>query len=63
MMKHPENPEQINNLIDFIEKSQTCLVWCKGCEMDRPMNIKYLKYIKDAKIEGCRFCRDYKVSE
>ena len=62
MMKHPENPPEINDLIDFIEKSQTCLVWCKGCEADRSMNIKYLQYIPDAQIESCRFCRENKLT-
>lgn len=55
-MIHPENGDDLNNLIEFIEKQELIDVWCKGCKSFRKANAVYAKYL-GGEISGCRFCR------
>ena len=57
-MVHPENSEEINSLIGFVENSETVPVWCHGCQMERKMNVVYAPYVQDIGLQSCRFCRD-----
>lgn len=59
-MIHPENGEELNNLIQFIEKQELIDVWCKGCQMFRKANSAYAKYL-NGEISECRFCREDNV--
>ena len=54
-MHHPEAPDCINELIDFVEKQEMIDVWCKGCKMYRKMNGAYGAYVSE--LQECRFCR------
>lgn len=54
-MIHPEAPEGINEVIDFVEKQEVVDVWCKGCQMYRKMNGAYAVYVSE--LRECRFCR------
>lgn len=56
-MIHPENGEELNDLIQFIEKQELIDVWCKRCKMFRKANSAYAKYL-EGEIEQCRFCRE-----
>jgi len=59
-MIHPENDNNLNDLIEFIEKQELIDVWCTGCEMFRKANSAYAKYLK-GEISECRFCREDNV--
>lgn len=56
-MTHPENSPEVNNLLAEIGKSDTCKVWCKGCEDFTVMNAAYASVIKTGEIESCSGCR------
>lgn len=58
MAGHPENSENINNLMEHLAKnSDTCKVWCKGCQDFTVMNARYAAIIKTGEIEQCSRCR------
>lgn len=59
-MIHPENGEELNDLIQFIEKQELIDVWCKGCLMFRKANGAYARYL-NGEISECRFCRGEKA--
>lgn len=61
MSVHPENSNELNEVIRFVESQDVVGVWCKGCGMERVMNSVYAKYVKDMTISECRFCRDEKA--
>ena len=58
MAAHPENSPEANELMEFMAESakEVGTVWCKGCQDWRPVNARYLKYLK-GEIESCRHCR------
>ena len=56
-MSHPENSPEVNELLTEIAKSDTCQVWCKGCQDFRTMNAAYAAVIKTGEIESCSKCR------
>ena len=56
MMIHPENSEELNEIIRSVEEQELVDVWCKGCEAFRKMNIDYSKYLK-GEIDGSRCCK------
>jgi len=54
---HPENSPQINKMMEELAKhSDTCQVWCKGCNDFTVMNASYAKYLQ-GEIESCARCR------
>jgi hypothetical protein len=57
-MIHPENSDEMNSLISFVETSETVPVWCNGCGMERKMNAIYAPYVQDIGLQSCRFCRE-----
>lgn len=57
MSIHPENSNELNDLMKYVESQELVKVWCKGCGMERDMNKVYAKYVKDMTISECRFCR------
>ena len=57
MPGHPENSPEVNELMAFVSKDETCDVWCKGCNDWRKMNAKYAKIISTGEIESCGKCR------
>jgi hypothetical protein len=57
-MLHPENSNEINSLIGYVESSEVVPVWCHGCQMERTMNAVYAPYVRDVGLQSCRFCRD-----
>jgi hypothetical protein len=56
-MRHPENSDELNDMIDMVEGSQIVKVYCHGCQMPRVMNAVYANFIAGG-ISNCRFCRD-----
>lgn len=50
----------MGDLMREIGKSDTCDVWCKGCQDWRKMNAAYAKIIGTGEIESCSICRDKK---
>lgn len=58
MMMHPENSDQINSLIGYVELAEVVSVWCHGCQMERTMNAVYAPYVQDIGLKSCRFCRE-----
>ena len=57
MAGHPENSPEVNKLMKEIAKTDTCQVWCKGCQDWRVMNAAYAAIIKTGEIESCGKCR------
>ena len=57
MAGHPENSPEVNKLMEEVAKSETCDVWCKGCQEWRKMNAAYAKIIGTGEIESCGKCR------
>lgn len=55
-MIHPENSEEINSVISFVEESEVVPVWCHGCQMERTMNAAYAPYVQKMGLRSCRFC-------
>jgi len=53
---HPENGEELNELIKFVESSELIDVWCLGCSAYRKANAVYGRYLQ-GEIKECRFCR------
>lgn len=56
MSGHPENSPEVNKLMEEIAKTETCDVWCLGCDDWRKANVAYAKYLQ-GEIESCRHCR------
>lgn len=56
-MIHPENSDELNEIIGFVEGQEIVDVWCEGCGMIRSMNKVYTRYI-GYRIRECRFCRE-----
>lgn len=56
MPAHPESQEDVNELIEWIEKQEVVDVWCKKCEVFVKMNAVYAPYL-DGEIERCGACR------
>ena len=57
MTPHPENSQEVNQLMEELAKhNDVTNVWCKGCEDWRPVNTAYAKYLK-GEIEQCSRCR------
>lgn len=57
-MIHPENSDEVNDLINFAENSKTVPVWCHGCDAERVMNAVYAPYVQHIGLSSCRFCYD-----
>lgn len=55
-MTHPEADNELNKIIDFVEKQELIDVWCTGCNAYRKANAVFAKYLQ-GEISGCRFCR------
>ena len=55
-MSHPEMPDGVNKLTEFIKCSEIILVMCHGCEQKRPINAEYGAYVTNG-ISSCRHCR------
>lgn len=56
MAAHPENSPEVNKIMEEIAKTDTCDVWCKGCNDWRKMNASYAKFLQ-GEIESCGKCR------
>lgn len=57
MNQHPENGEELNKLLEFVESQELVDVWCNGCGCFRRMNSVFSKYL-DGEINSCMKCRD-----
>lgn len=54
---HPEmNEGPMGDMMREVAASDTCEVWCKGCQAFRTMNARYAKYLA-GEIESCSKCR------
>jgi pyruvate/2-oxoacid:ferredoxin oxidoreductase beta subunit len=59
MKAHPENSDQVNELVEGLGSMETVDVWCKGCKNFTIMNAAYAK-ILDGEISSCSRCRHRK---
>ena len=56
MQPHPENSDQVNELIKGLGNLEVVPVFCNGCNDFTVMNAAYAK-ILDGEIESCSKCR------
>ena len=56
MQPHPENSDQVNELIKNIGNLEVVPVFCHGCNDFTVMNAAYAK-ILDGEIDSCTKCR------
>ena len=56
MQPHPENSDQVNQMIKGLGSMEVVDVYCNGCKDFTIMNAAYAKYL-DGEIESCSRCR------
>lgn len=56
MQPHPENSDQVNELVKGLGPMEVVDVYCNGCQDFTIMNAVYAKYL-DGEIESCTKCR------
>lgn len=56
MQPHPENSEQVNQLIKALGSMEVVDVYCNGCKDFTIMNAAFSKYL-DGEIDSCSRCR------